>query len=287
MVGIGGGMPLKVRLGDIVVSAPVYGYPGVVQWDLGIAQQNNDFRRIGALDRPPGVLRSAITKLEARHELSSSETGILSILKEIRSKRPDVSSKYLQSEDLEDVLFQADYNHVSQRSQNADNREVGEGNGDDDDDDGEGEEEENGVSNCQYCDRKRVVKRKPRKTKVKIHYGLIASGNSVIKNASRRDEINEQLRGNVLCFGIEVAGITVSHPCLVIRGISGKIQFYFALAIAIMLIIMARLLGFAQELQLAEICCYCSCCFCEGTSESRYAKSSRGHGTGSQSAERT
>jgi nucleoside phosphorylase len=31
MVGIGGGVPPKVRLGDVVVSTPVYEYPGVVQ----------------------------------------------------------------------------------------------------------------------------------------------------------------------------------------------------------------------------------------------------------------
>lgn len=35
MVGIGGGVPSKVRLGDVVVSAPVAEYPGVVQWCLG------------------------------------------------------------------------------------------------------------------------------------------------------------------------------------------------------------------------------------------------------------
>ena len=83
MVGIGGGVPPKVRLGDIVVGLPVYSYPGVIQWDLGITQQDHRFKRIGALNKAPNVLRTAITKLKACYELSGSCVGILSTLKEI------------------------------------------------------------------------------------------------------------------------------------------------------------------------------------------------------------
>jgi nucleoside phosphorylase len=39
MVGIGGGIPPKVRLGDVVVSTPVGQFPGVVQWDFGKAKE--------------------------------------------------------------------------------------------------------------------------------------------------------------------------------------------------------------------------------------------------------
>ncbi|KAJ6078696.1 purine and uridine phosphorylase [Penicillium canescens] len=39
MVGIGGGVPKSVRLGDVVVSTPGNGYGGVVQSDFGKAQQ--------------------------------------------------------------------------------------------------------------------------------------------------------------------------------------------------------------------------------------------------------
>ena len=35
MVGIGGGIPPKFRLGDAVVSTPIDRFPRVVQWDLG------------------------------------------------------------------------------------------------------------------------------------------------------------------------------------------------------------------------------------------------------------
>jgi nucleoside phosphorylase len=50
-----------------------------------------------------------------------------------------------------------------------------------------------------------------------IHYGLIASGNQVMKDARTRDAIAREL--NVLCFEMEAAGIMDQLPCLVIRGI--------------------------------------------------------------------
>ena len=53
----------------------------------------------------------------------------------------------------------------------------------------------------------------------RIHYGTIASGNQVIKDAKTRDKISS-LFGGVLCFEMEAAGLMNSFPCLVIRGIS-------------------------------------------------------------------
>lgn len=254
MVGIGGGVPPKVRLGDVVVSTPVYEYPGVVQWDIGIAQDES-FRRIGALNKPPEVLRSAMRKLEAHREIHGPDTGILHILEELRLNNQSFASKYLRSEHLEDNLFRPDFNHVCQSKKAVDDDEEEQGEEEED------EEEEDITSSCRHCDRAMVVRRKPRGTKTKTHYGVVASGNSVIKNAKERDEINQQrVGGHALCFEMEAAGITNSHPCLVIRGICGKTSSI--LSAALTLIRLSRLLRFAQELQLAEICGCCSCCFC-------------------------
>lgn len=218
MVGIGGGVPPKVRLGDIVLSIPVYEYPGVVQWDMGIAQDEG-FRRIGTLNKPPEVLRSAVSKLEAHREIRGPDTGILHILKELRLHNQLFASKYLPSESLEDILFRPDYKHVNQNKQAVDDNEEQKAEGEQEE---EEDEEEDIASSCRHCDRAMVVKRKPRKTKIKVHYGTVASGNSVIKNAKERDEINEQrIGGHALCFEMEAAGVTNSHPCLVIRGICG------------------------------------------------------------------
>ncbi|KAJ5721574.1 Tetratricopeptide-like helical [Penicillium malachiteum] len=50
-----------------------------------------------------------------------------------------------------------------------------------------------------------------------IHYGLIASGNQVMKNAKTRDIIAQELK--ILCFEMEAAGLMDQLPCLVIRGV--------------------------------------------------------------------
>ena len=50
-----------------------------------------------------------------------------------------------------------------------------------------------------------------------IHYGLIASGNRVVKNAIFRDRLARE--HNILCFEMEAAGILNIMPCLVIKGI--------------------------------------------------------------------
>ena len=67
MVGIGGGVPKSVRLGDIVVSTPIDEFGGVVQWDFGKTEQGGIFKRTGALNHPPTELLTALSKLEKDH----------------------------------------------------------------------------------------------------------------------------------------------------------------------------------------------------------------------------
>ncbi|KAI4718181.1 hypothetical protein E4T48_05637 [Aureobasidium sp. EXF-10727] len=50
-----------------------------------------------------------------------------------------------------------------------------------------------------------------------VHYGLIGSGNKVIKDATLRDKLAREQ--GVLCFEMEAAGIMNRFPCLVVRGI--------------------------------------------------------------------
>ena len=195
MVGIGGGIPPKVRLGDVVVSTPVGQFPGMIQWDFGKTKEDGSFERTGSLNNPPASLLTALTKLETEHELNGSK--ILEYLDELKEKWPRLVPKYLRSNSLEDVLFRADYGHISDTTQ--------------DDDDGEDEK------SCRFCDRTKIVKRKPRD--MRVHFGLIASGNQVIKDAAFRDRLNKALGGNVLCVEMEAAGLMNNFPCLVIRGI--------------------------------------------------------------------
>ena len=54
---------------------------------------------------------------------------------------------------------------------------------------------------------------------MRVHYGLIVSGNKVIKDATLRDNLNKELGGNVFCVEMEAAGLMDNFPCIVIRGI--------------------------------------------------------------------
>ncbi|XXG95875.1 hypothetical protein Hte_002147 [Hypoxylon texense] len=234
MVGIGGGIPPHVRLGDVVVSAPVYEYPGVVQWDFGILEDGSQLKRIGALNSPPISLLTALTKLEAEHRLTRPKMH--GYLEERRQKYPDSSPTFIRTAALRDMLFKASYSHIQcppvqswlhvilsyfiavlffpiglfdQGTSSSQVHSDGIGSKQDD--------EETMEDACQYCDKSQVVSRKPRG--MLVHQGLIASGNKVIKDAAFRDNLNEKFGGNVLCVEMEAAGLMDNFPCVVIRGI--------------------------------------------------------------------
>ncbi|KAI8257409.1 Heterokaryon incompatibility protein 6, OR allele [Colletotrichum sp. SAR 10_98] len=83
---------------------------------------------------------------------------------------------------------------------------------------GENQESLQSGVDCLYCDPSKARKREIAGSVV--HYGLIASGNQVIKDATYRDQINKNLNGNAPCIEMEAAGLIDDFPCLVIRGIS-------------------------------------------------------------------
>ncbi|KAE8364266.1 hypothetical protein BDV27DRAFT_157996 [Aspergillus caelatus] len=209
MVGIGGGVPPKVRLGDVVVSTPAGGFPGVVQWDMGKAEQRHTFRHTGALNNPPSALLTALTKLESKHDMEGS--SIPQYLEDLLIKWPKLAPRYSKSEKLEDVCFEADYDHVTAITTHSDNTVGRKRNHD-------GQMIKQEGTDCRFCDRSRTLKRQPQD--MLVHYGLIASGNQVIKDAAFRDRINARLGGDVLCFEMEAAGLMNSFPCAVIRGIA-------------------------------------------------------------------
>ena len=182
MVGIGGGVPsveAHLRLGDVVVGIPHKGHGGVVQYDLGKATPSG-FERTGFLNSPPAILLNSIAQLRAKHIRERSR------LLEYASKLNGLPT-FAREDTGPDILFQADYNHV-------------------------------GGATCERCSKARVVDRKPRIEEAVVHYGTIASGNQVMRDAAERDRVSSEL-GGVLCFEMEAAGLMNSFPCLVIRGI--------------------------------------------------------------------
>lgn len=91
LVGIGGGIPSKVRLGA-VVSAPPNQYPGVVQLDFGKTEGDGRFRRTGALNSPPSALPEIFAILESEHEMQGPK--IPCFISEMRRIRPRLHPKY-------------------------------------------------------------------------------------------------------------------------------------------------------------------------------------------------
>ena len=50
-----------------------------------------------------------------------------------------------------------------------------------------------------------------------IHYGLVASANGTMKDATTRDALAQQY--DILCFDVEAAGLVDNFPCLFIKGV--------------------------------------------------------------------
>ncbi|KAK6518984.1 hypothetical protein TWF281_003675 [Arthrobotrys megalospora] len=187
MVGIGGGAPKSsdIRLGDIVVSQPTNTSGGVIQYDFGKTIENGRFIRTGSLNGPPPILLNALSALKA---VNPADLGN-KISDTVRGVR-DRDDRFYYPE--QDRLFRADYDHIAS-----------EGCLDDP---------------CAECCPSQEVKRPVRKNDHPyIHYGLIASGNQVIKNGITRDKISDET--GIVCFEMEAAGLMNDFPCLVIRGI--------------------------------------------------------------------
>jgi len=76
-----------------------------------------------------------------------------------------------------------------------------------------------GEETCNMCDQDKILAREPRTNdEIKVHYGIIASGNQVMRSGIERDRVSSQF-GGVLCFEMEAAGLMNNFPCIVIRGI--------------------------------------------------------------------
>ncbi|KAK6525188.1 hypothetical protein TWF694_005334 [Orbilia ellipsospora] len=148
VVGIGAGIPSKVKLGDVVVSTEW------VQWDFGKTNKHGVFELTDKRCRPPDGLLSAMSTLQTEHSMQN-KTKIPEYLNDLRTNHPHLASQYTSIGNPEEM---------------------------------------------------------------RVHYGLIASGNQVVKDQNLRDEINSRLNDQVFCIEMEAAGL-VGFPAVVVRGI--------------------------------------------------------------------
>jgi nucleoside phosphorylase len=199
LVGIGAGIPGEIRdadnavtvrrdirLGDVVVSIPDGTSGGVVQYDL--VKAKGLFERKGSLNSPPIALLNALSALQAKHDYQDSK--IMSIMSGALRRYPKAAPKYSGPAGGSDRLYQACCSHT-------------------------------GGKDCGNCDQTGQIERTQREDS-QIHYGTIACGNTLVKDAAHRDEVVSCLwkqNVNPLCFEMEAAGLMNAFPCLVIRGI--------------------------------------------------------------------
>ncbi|KAI9884228.1 MAG: Serine/threonine-protein phosphatase 4 catalytic subunit [Watsoniomyces obsoletus] len=195
MVGIGGGAPsLKhdIRLGDIVVSAPREGNSGVFQYAFGKTIQDQSFHQTGFLNQPPTVLRSAVSQLRGAYESDGHQ--LQQTINSVLEKKKRLCKKYKRPESSSDRLYRSGFTHPP---------------------------DHNGACVAVCGDDPSNLISRPERTEddddPTIHYGLIASADQLMKDASVRDTLAKDR--DVLCFEMEAAGLMNRFPCLVIRGI--------------------------------------------------------------------
>ncbi|KAF3316774.1 hypothetical protein TWF173_001437 [Orbilia oligospora] len=154
LVGVGGGIPSKLKLGDVVVGTEW------VQWDFGRVIQGG-FQQTSKRNKPPNNLLMAISKLRALRRMDRAQSG----------------GRYFKFAIDTFVKF-----HPS------------------------------------LWGSALLTPATARIRPARVRYGLIASGNRVIKDAECRDEIDRSLGGDVLCIEMEAAGL-LNFPYIPIRGI--------------------------------------------------------------------
>ena len=152
---------------------------GVIQYDRGQANRWG-FNRAGILRPPPKEILTAVAMLRSNHDLGRSKM----------SQHLSEAPKAFRRPDFEHVTRIPTCRH--------------------------NDEQQGGT--CSQCNNEVKAARVKRDTDDPvIHYGLIASGNTVIRNAEVRDQIRDEL--GILCFEMEAAGLMNDFPCLVVRGI--------------------------------------------------------------------
>jgi nucleoside phosphorylase len=194
MVGIAGGAPSAkhdVRLGDIVVSSRDGAQGGVFQYDFGKTIQGKAFQHTQFLNQPPTLIRAAVGGLEAQYEADGHD--LRAQVAQILDRKPRLRKKYSRPPEASDKLYRPDRRH----------RDASQ-------------------SCSEICgeDPADLIPRPERgedEDDPAIHYGLIASANTLMKDAHIRDKLAEET--GVLCFEMEAAGLMNHFPCLVIRGV--------------------------------------------------------------------
>ncbi|OAA34908.1 Nucleoside phosphorylase domain protein [Beauveria brongniartii RCEF 3172] len=174
----------EILLGDVIISE------GIVQHDLGQQLPATFVRKdrpLESLERPSNEIRAILAKLKAQRKAFSLETAFNLSLLQVQLEH---SAQYPGM--AKDRLFSATYRHIGDK---------------------------------QSCDEARCSGELVPRSRLKndgsnlqpaIHFGLVASGDTVMKSGEHRDAI--VAREKVIAFEMEGAGVWGTFPCILIKG---------------------------------------------------------------------
>ncbi len=175
---------VEIALGDVIVS------DGVVQYDLGQLLPERFVQKdklLESLGRPNAKIRSLMAKLRGIRGRRTLREKMVGYLKTLRTD-PELAAGYPGT--ARDRLFKATYHH---RCDSMSCDECG--------------------CNGPLVPRSRLEQANQQPT---VHFGLIASGDTVMESGEDRDRIARQK--SIVAFETESAGVWDIFPCVVIKG---------------------------------------------------------------------
>lgn len=177
-----------IRLGDVVIASDAK-TGGLATWTAGKLHGDGSFEERSALNRPPRALRTALSWFEMESMCGDDIGERIEVLVG-RCYSTMKRKGFTYPRFAEDVLFEAEYEHV-------------------------------GGKTCKECVRDggmRVVARPSRFAEPMVHYGVVVTGYQSVSHAPTRKRIREE--HGAICVDRQAAGLMNYFPCLVIRGIS-------------------------------------------------------------------
>ncbi|KAL2195572.1 nucleoside phosphorylase domain-containing protein [Corynascus similis CBS 632.67] len=181
-----GGNTAEIVLGDVIVS------DGVVQYDLARSLPEQFVKKdtlLNILGRPNTEIRSLLADLGDLHGRKMVEGTMAGYMDVLRGE-PELAAVYPGA--TQDKLFKATYRHVS---------------------------DEMSCEEC-TCDGELVSRARlePGGGQPAVHFGLVASGDTVMNSGEDRDAIARQ--AGVIGFETEGASVWDIFPCVLIKGAS-------------------------------------------------------------------
>ncbi|GAB1318284.1 hypothetical protein MFIFM68171_08494 [Madurella fahalii] len=191
IVGVAGGVPKRVQLGDVVVGNRVRTY------NLGMSSQNGLCQTSYTPNNPSTLLLTALTNLLGAHDRKPQTK-----LHGPSLPSPAVADMLTRqgSEVPEDIVFAVDTPHIEHGPQDSIEH-----------------------SQCPHCDRAGAVLREHRSPPA-IRCGTIASGDVRCRDGQFRNSITQHPGDDTLCFDSGTYRVMDQLPSLAIRGICSYVD---------------------------------------------------------------